>query len=152
VIVYTHQGSRQNKNRTYTNWDSKSIKKENNTRAHRSLRLLLELERSLDSTLNSRQGFSCAATTTKLKPLQVENYKMSTVCQLSPRRGIYRGEWDLHQLGEVGLVPCGGLAAKPRGRLARRSGLHRLSPPTQVSPPRVAAWQPRLRSNRLKPC
>jgi hypothetical protein len=28
----------------------------------------------LDSTLDSRQGFACA-TTTKLKPLQVENYK-----------------------------------------------------------------------------
>jgi hypothetical protein len=29
--------------------------------------------------------------------------------------GIYRGEWDLHRLGEVSLVPGGGHAAKPRG-------------------------------------
>jgi hypothetical protein len=43
-------------------------------KAHRSLRLLPELERILDLTLDSRQGFVCA-TTTKLKPLQVENYK-----------------------------------------------------------------------------
>jgi hypothetical protein len=34
----------------------------------------LELEQRLDSTLDSRQGFACA-TTTKLEPLQVENYK-----------------------------------------------------------------------------
>jgi hypothetical protein len=33
-------------------------------------------------------------------------------------RGTYRGEWDLHQLGELGLVPGGGRAAKPRGRPA----------------------------------
>jgi hypothetical protein len=45
-----HQSSRQNKNRTYKNKDSKSIKKGKDTRAHRSPRLLLELERRLDST------------------------------------------------------------------------------------------------------
>jgi hypothetical protein len=44
------------------------------TRAHRSLKLFSELKRMLDSTLNSWQGFICA-TTTKLKSLQVENYK-----------------------------------------------------------------------------
>jgi hypothetical protein len=35
----------------------------------------LDLERMLDSTLDSRLGFACTTTTTKLKPLQVENYK-----------------------------------------------------------------------------
>jgi hypothetical protein len=50
------------------------MKKGKDTRAHRSLRLLSELERRLDSTLDSLQGFACA-TTTKSKPLQVENYK-----------------------------------------------------------------------------
>jgi hypothetical protein len=40
--------------------------------------------------------------------------------------GIYRGEWDLHRPGEVGLVPGGGRTAKTRGRLAGWSGLHRL--------------------------
>jgi hypothetical protein len=52
----------------------KSIKKGIDTRAHRSPRLLPELERTLDSTFDSRQGFTCT-TTTKPKPLQVENYK-----------------------------------------------------------------------------
>jgi hypothetical protein len=65
--------------------------------------------------------------------------------------GIYRGEWDLHQLEEVGLALGGGRAAKPRGRLARWSGLHQLSSPTRASPPRVDAWQTRLKPNRLKP-
>jgi hypothetical protein len=58
--------------------------------------------------------------------------------------GIYRGEWDLHHLREVGMVPGGGM---PTGW----SGLHRLSPLTRASPPHVDAWQPRLGSNRLKP-
>jgi hypothetical protein len=49
-----------------------SIKKGKDTRAHRSLRLLPELERRLDSTIDSQQGFSYA-TTTKPEPLQVEN-------------------------------------------------------------------------------
>jgi hypothetical protein len=44
-----HQSSRQDKNRTYKNYDSKSIKKGKYTRAHRSLRLLPKLERRLDS-------------------------------------------------------------------------------------------------------
>jgi hypothetical protein len=47
-------------------------------------------------------------------------------------------------------VPGGGWAAKPRGRPVRWSGLHRFSPPTRASPPRVDAWQPRLRPNCLK--
>jgi hypothetical protein len=41
---------------------------------------------------------------------------MSVVCQHSTRGGIYRGEWDLHRLGEVGLAPGGGRPAKPFGR------------------------------------
>jgi hypothetical protein len=32
---------------------------------------------------------------------------------------IYRGEWDLHQLREVDLVPGGDRAAKPHGRSAK---------------------------------
>jgi hypothetical protein len=56
-----------------------SIKKGKDTRAYRSPILLLELERRLDSTLDSRQGFACAATT-KSEPLQVEKYKKSMVC------------------------------------------------------------------------
>jgi hypothetical protein len=43
---------------------------------------------------------------------------MSVVCRLSPQGGcIYCGEWDLHRLGEVGLVPGG-------GQPAEWSGLH----------------------------
>jgi hypothetical protein len=49
------------------------INKGKDTKAHPSPRLLLELERMLDSTLDSRQGFT-HATTTKSKHLQVENY------------------------------------------------------------------------------
>jgi hypothetical protein len=62
------------------NYDSKSIKKGKDTRAHWSLRLILEFERRLDLTLDSQQGFAYASTT-KLKPLQVENYKNSGVCE-----------------------------------------------------------------------
>jgi hypothetical protein len=40
--------------------------------------------------------------------------------------GIYRGEWDLHRLREVSLALGGGQAAKPHGRPAWWSGLHRL--------------------------
>jgi hypothetical protein len=80
-----HLSSRQNKNKTYKNYDSKSIKKVKDTRAHRSLRLLSELKGRLDSTLNFRQGFTYASTT-KLEPLQVENYKKSVVCVSSAMR------------------------------------------------------------------
>jgi hypothetical protein len=32
-------------------------------------------------------------------------------------RGVFiGGEWDLHRLGQVGLVPGGGRPAKPRAR------------------------------------
>jgi hypothetical protein len=64
--------------------------------------------------------------------------------------GIYRGEWDLHILGEVGLAPDGGRVAKPRSWPAGWTGLNRLSLPTRASP-RVDAWKPRLGQNRLKP-
>jgi hypothetical protein len=40
--------------------------------------------------------------------------------------GIYRGEWDLHQLGEVGLVLGGGRATQPRGRPIDWIAFHRL--------------------------
>jgi hypothetical protein len=58
-------------------------------------------------------------------------YKWSTTSRVwcldfHRERGIYRGECDLHELGEAGLVPIGGRAAKPRGRPTRWSGLHRL--------------------------
>jgi hypothetical protein len=76
---------------------------------------------------------------------------MNVVCQHSTWGGIYRGEWDLHRLVEVGLVPGGGQLAKPCGRPSGWSGLHRLSPPTQASPPRVDVWQPGIDLNRLKP-
>jgi hypothetical protein len=36
----------------------------------------------LDLTLDSRQGFACA-TTTKMEPLQVENYKVLSVIESS---------------------------------------------------------------------
>jgi hypothetical protein len=76
-------------------------------------------------------------------------YKGRTTCRVwylnfRHKGGIYRGEWDLHQLGEVSLAPGG-------GRLAGWSGHYRLSPLTRASPPRVDAWQPRLGLNRLKP-
>jgi hypothetical protein len=63
--------------------------------------------------------------------------------------GIYRGGWDLHRLGEVGLAPCGGQAAKPRRQPTGWSGLHRLSPPTWPSPPHVDTSQPRPGLNRV---
>jgi hypothetical protein len=65
-----------------------SIKKGKDTRAHRSSRLLLQLERMLDSTLDSRQAFAWA-TTTKPKPLQVENYKVVTVVLISTGTGVF---------------------------------------------------------------
>jgi hypothetical protein len=68
VIVTLHASKLKRKTRI------KDIRTSKDTRAHRSLRLFLELERMLDSTLDSRHGFTCA-TTTKPKPLQVENYK-----------------------------------------------------------------------------
>jgi hypothetical protein len=56
VIVTMHASKlkiKQGHNITYKKYDSKSIKKGKDTRAHRSLRLLPELERKIDSTLDS---------------------------------------------------------------------------------------------------
>jgi hypothetical protein len=39
---------------------------------------------------------------------------------------IYRGDWDLHRLGEVGIALGGGWAAKPCGWPVGWGGLHRL--------------------------
>jgi hypothetical protein len=50
------------------------------------------------------------------------------VRQLSLLGGIYRGELDLHQPGEVGLVLGDGRLAKPHGQPAGWSGVHRHSP------------------------
>jgi hypothetical protein len=50
------------------------------TRAHQSSRLLPELERMLDWTLDYRQGFACAATT---KPNLCKCRTTSRVCYLS---------------------------------------------------------------------
>jgi hypothetical protein len=38
----------------------------------------------------------------------VGNYKLSVCVDFHREGGIYRGEWDLHRLGEVGLAPGGG--------------------------------------------
>jgi hypothetical protein len=65
--------------------------------------------------------------------------------------GIYKGECDLHLLGEVGLAPSGGRPAQPQSRMGGWSGLHRLSPLTRASTPHVDVWQLRLRLNCLKP-
>jgi hypothetical protein len=54
--------------------------------------------------------------------------------------GIYWGEWDLHQLGEVGL-PLGG--GQPAGQVER--------PPMTQPSTHVDAWQPRHGPNHLKP-
>jgi hypothetical protein len=35
--------------------------------------------------------------------------------------GIYRGEWDLHRLGEVGLALGGGRAARPHRRVVPKA-------------------------------
>jgi hypothetical protein len=64
------------------------------------------------------------ATTLRMKSLQVEFLKCGVCVDFHYEGGIYRGKWDLHRLGEVGLVPSGGRAAKPRGRSAEWSGFH----------------------------
>jgi hypothetical protein len=62
-------------------------------------------------TLDSRQGFAYASTT-KPKPLQVENYKYSVVCVNSISRWLFIGVpgaiTDLFK-----LVTCQALAARP---------------------------------------
>jgi hypothetical protein len=63
------------------------------TRAHRSPRILLELERRL----NSRQGFACASTS-KPEPLLVENYKKSLVCDFYREYPYIGVEGSFHRL------------------------------------------------------
>jgi hypothetical protein len=80
-----------------------SIKKGKDTRPLRSLTLLLELERRLNLTLNSRHGFTYTSTTTP-EPLQVENYKHSVVCSEFYHENPYiEVEVSFHQLNWVGL-------------------------------------------------
>jgi hypothetical protein len=58
-----------------------------------------------------------------MRALQVEFPKCGVCVDLQGEGGIYRGEWDLH----------------------------RLSPPTQASPPGVDVWQPSFGLNHLGP-
>jgi hypothetical protein len=56
-------------------------------------------------------------TTLWTRALQVE-FPSNCVCiDFHCEGGIYRGEWDLHQLGEVSFAPSSGRAAKSRGWL-----------------------------------
>jgi hypothetical protein len=68
-----------------------------------------------------------------MRALQVE-FTSNSVCVDFHHEGggIYRGEWDLHRLGEVSLVPGGGRPVKPRGQPIKLSGLHRLGLPLLV--------------------
>jgi hypothetical protein len=59
-----------------------------------------------------------------METLQVEFPKCGVCVDFHRERDIYGGEWDLHRLGEVSLVPGGGQAAKPRGQPAEWSGFH----------------------------
>jgi hypothetical protein len=105
----------------------------------------LELKQRLDSTLNFRQGFSCA-TTTKLEPLQVANYKMRVVSTFT-MRGVFIGVNGTSTNLERSVsrqVVAGGQATWSAGWKER-------PPPTWTSPPCVDVWQPRLRPNHLKP-
>jgi hypothetical protein len=51
---------------------------------------------------------------------------------------IYRGEWDLHQLGEVGLAPGGG---RPGGAASTDSGFsssyRRMATKARAEPPQI---------------
>jgi hypothetical protein len=93
----------------------------------------------------------CLATTRRMRALQVKFPSNGVCCNFHQRGGgICRAVGELHRLGEVGLVPGGGRAAKPCGRPAEWSSFHRLSPPTRASPPHVDVWQPSFRSNHRK--
>jgi hypothetical protein len=84
-----------------------SIKKGKDIRAHQSPRLLLEHEWRLDSC----QGFACASTT-KLEPLQLENYKYCVVCsEFYPENPYIGVEGSFHRLNWVGLELMDGRAA-----------------------------------------
>jgi hypothetical protein len=86
-----------------------------------------------------------------MRALQLEFPKCGVCVDFHHEGGIYKGEWDLQRLGEVGLVLGGGRVAKSRGRPAEWSGFHRLTPPTRASPPCVDAWHPSFGLKRLKP-
>jgi hypothetical protein len=86
-----------------------------------------------------------------MRALQVEFPSNGVCVDFHHKGGIYRDEWDLRRLGELGLVPGGGRAAKPRAQLAKWSSFHQLSSLTRASPLRVDMWQPSFGSNRLKP-
>jgi hypothetical protein len=66
------------------------------------------------------------ATTLRMRALQVKFLCNGVCIDFHREGGIYRVEWDLHRLGEVGLVPGGGRVAKPRGRPVEWNGFHRL--------------------------
>jgi hypothetical protein len=87
VIVTMHVSKLKMSTRTkHIRTRTQSIKKCKDIRAHWSPRLLLKLNRMLNSTLDSWQGFTCA-TTTKPEPLQVENYKVVSVALIFTGRG-----------------------------------------------------------------
>jgi hypothetical protein len=94
-----------------------SIKKGKDTRAHQSLRLLPELERRLDSTPDRASP--------ALLLLNQNLYKWRTISRVWSLNfhyegGIYRAEWDIHRLREVGLAPGGGQPAGWSGLLLLR--------------------------------
>jgi hypothetical protein len=74
-----------------------------------------------------------------MRALQVEFTKCGVCVDFHHEGGISRGEWDLHRLREVGLVPGGRLSkprgwpTKPRGRAAEWSNFHRLSGLSSIS-------------------
>jgi hypothetical protein len=77
--------------------------------------------------------------------------KMSCVCVHNSTVGdIYGAMGELHQLGEVSLVPSGGQPAKPQGWQAGWSGHHQLSPPPWPSTPRVDTCSRSRGPNRHK--
>jgi hypothetical protein len=75
VRQITHRAITKNKrDQVIVTMHASKLKMYTRRKAYRSPRLLLELEHSLNLTLDSQQGFAYSSTT-KLKPLQLENYK-----------------------------------------------------------------------------
>jgi hypothetical protein len=82
-------------------------------------------ESNLPSRIDNPQSkdWTRLLTTDRASPMLLLNwnfYKWRTTSRVwcldfHRERGIYRGECDLHELGEAGLAPIGGRAAKPRG-------------------------------------
>jgi hypothetical protein len=73
---------------------------------------------------------------------------MACVCVDFHREGgIYRSEWDLHRLGEVGLASGGG---RPASQATWLTGQVVQLPPTRASPTCVDTWQPSFGLNCLK--